>query len=55
MSAIWGTILLAIFSLKMAESEKTNRWLVVGEHLLVALIVVIIAHYLGDWVALTFK
>src|SRR4030042_10407 len=54
-SAIWGTILLAIFSLKMAESEKTNRWLVVGEHLLVALIVVIIAHYLGDWVALTFK
>ncbi|HUV42757.1 MAG TPA: VIT1/CCC1 transporter family protein [Patescibacteria group bacterium] len=54
-SAIWGTVLLAIFSLKMAELEKTNRWRVVGEHLLVALIVIILAHYLGNWVALTFK
>lgn len=49
-SAVWGTSLLAIFSFKMAEEQKVKPWRLVAEHLLVAVTVIVIAHYLGDWI-----
>jgi VIT1/CCC1 family predicted Fe2+/Mn2+ transporter len=49
-SAVWGASLLAIFSFKMAAEQKVKPWRLVAEHLLVAVVVIVIAHSLGDWI-----
>lgn len=53
-SIIWGLSLLAIFSLYLAKSQGEKPWKVISEHLLIALVVIIITHYLGHWVGSTF-
>lgn len=53
-SVIWGLAVMCIFSYKIAREEKAKPWKVVSEHLLIALVVIIITHYVGDWVSLTF-
>lgn len=53
-SVIWGISLISIFSYRMGIEQKTNPWSIVGEHLLITIIVVIITHFIGDWIA-TFK
>ena len=53
-SIIWGFLMLAILSYRISKEKNTSPWKVIGEHLLIALLVIIIAHYLGDWIALRF-
>ncbi|MEM2917072.1 MAG: hypothetical protein QXN63_01790 [Candidatus Bathyarchaeia archaeon] len=53
-SVIYGLTALCILSFAMAREQKENPWKVVGEHLIIALAVVTIAHYVGDWISLTF-
>ena len=53
-SVFWGLLALGFFSLNMAREQKVSPWMVVGEHLTVALVVVVIAHFVGDWISLTF-
>ncbi len=52
---IWGLLLLGIFSFLIAKEQKKNPRQVIAEHLIIALVVITITHYIGDWVALTFK
>lgn len=52
---IWGLTLLSIFSFFIAKEQKKNPRQVVAEHLIIALVVITITHYLGDWIALTFR
>lgn len=54
MSVIWGFTLLSIFSFYMAKEQKKKPWKVIIEHIAIALIVILIAHYVGDWIASTF-
>jgi len=54
-SVIWGLSLLCIFSLYMAKEQKVRAWKVVAEHLIIALVVIIITHYAGDWIGTTFS
>lgn len=49
-----GLLLLGVFSYLMAKKQNTKPWKVVGEHLLIAVVVITITHYLGKWVAATF-
>ena len=49
-SVAWGLAVLALFSFLMAREQKTNPYKVVIEHLFIALIVIAITHYVGDWV-----
>jgi len=49
-SLIWGMSILAILSYAMAKSQGERPWKVVGEHILIALIVISITHFVGDWV-----
>ena len=49
-SLIWGMSILAILSYKMAKSQEEPPWKVVGEHILIALVVISITHFVGDWV-----
>jgi VIT1/CCC1 family predicted Fe2+/Mn2+ transporter len=53
-SVIWGLSLLSIFSFLIAKEQKVKPWKVVMEHLVIALTVVVIAHYIGDWISETF-
>ncbi|MCS7363948.1 MAG: hypothetical protein NDF54_00725 [archaeon GB-1867-035] len=53
-SIIWGLFLLSIFSLQMAREQGREAWKIIGEHVATALMVVILAHYIGDWISITF-
>ena len=52
-SVILGLSILGILSFSLAGGQKAGRWKVVAEHLSIALAVVVITHYVGDWVSLT--
>jgi VIT1/CCC1 family predicted Fe2+/Mn2+ transporter len=49
-SVIWGLLLLAGLSFFVARAQGIPPWKVIGEHLLIALCVVVITHAVGDWV-----
>ena len=51
----WGILLLTAFSFLIAKRQKAKAWKVIGEHLLVSGAVIILAHYLGDWIRTTFQ
>jgi VIT1/CCC1 family predicted Fe2+/Mn2+ transporter len=53
-SVVWGLSLLGIFSFYIAKEQKVKPWKVIMEHLLIALVVITITHYVGDWVGSTF-
>lgn len=53
-SIIWGLLLLSILSFKIAQNQKVKAWMVVFEHLVIAVVVVIVANYVGYWISLTF-
>ena len=54
-SIIWGLSILCLLSYRIAMEQKTNPWKVIAEHLGIALIVIILTHYLGDWIASRFR
>ena len=54
-SIVWGLSLLSIFSFSMARGQKINPWKAVSEHLLIALVVIALTHYIGDWISTLFQ
>jgi len=54
-AVIWGLSALCILSLHISKGKRSRRWKVMLEHLAIALIVIVIAHYIGDWLSLTLK
>jgi vacuolar iron transporter family protein len=50
-SLIWGMSILAILSYAMAKAQGEAPWKVVGEHILIALVVIGITHWVGDWIS----
>jgi vacuolar iron transporter family protein len=50
----WGFLLLIIFNYYLAKSKKENPWLVIGEHLLIAVVVIIITFFVGRFIAINF-
>lgn len=53
-SVIWGLSVLAIFSFYVAKERRGKPWRVITEHLIIALVVIVITHYVGDWIGSTF-
>lgn len=53
-SVVWGLSLLAIFSYYLAKEQKEKTWKVIGEHLLIAVVVIIITHFVGEWIGSIF-
>ncbi len=49
----WGLGLLGVLSWFVARAQRLSPWNVIGEHWLIALAVIAITHYLGDWIAVT--
>ncbi len=54
-SIIWGIVLLAILSYFIAKSQKEKPWKVISEHLFIAFLVIVITHFVGDWVSNVFN
>jgi len=50
-SVIWGLSLIMAFSLYMAKQQNIKPFRVVLEHLAIAIFVIVVTHYVGDWVA----
>jgi VIT1/CCC1 family predicted Fe2+/Mn2+ transporter len=49
-SVIWGLCVLAVISVSIAREQNARPWLVVTEHIAIALLVVGATHYVGDWI-----
>ncbi len=54
-SVAWGLLVLSIFSFWIGKQRKQDPVRVVLEHLVIALIVIVITHFVGDWIAQTFS
>jgi VIT1/CCC1 family predicted Fe2+/Mn2+ transporter len=54
-SVIWGLSLMTIFSFYMAKQQNEKPWKVILEHIIIAIIVIVTTHFVGDWVALKFS
>lgn len=52
-SIIWALLLLGVFSYYLAVEKNTEPWKMVGEHLFIAVVVIIASHYLGKWISLS--
>ena len=48
---IWAMILITVFSIYLAKSQKKKIFKTVFEHLLIAIVVIIVTHFIGSWVA----
>ena len=49
-SLIWGLSTLTVLSYIIARSQNETPWKIVGEHLLIALVVIKITHWVGHWI-----
>jgi len=54
-SVLWGLSVLSVISFVMAKEQRQNPWTVVAEHLAIALVVIIITHFVGDWISSRFS
>jgi VIT1/CCC1 family predicted Fe2+/Mn2+ transporter len=54
-SVAWGMVVLVALSSAIARSNEERVLPVVGEHLLIAALVIVAAQFLGTWVAATFN
>ena len=53
-SVVLGLVMLGLLSFTLAKEQQGRPWSVVGEHLSIALVVVVVTHYVGDWVSMAF-
>jgi VIT1/CCC1 family predicted Fe2+/Mn2+ transporter len=53
-SIVWGLSILAIFSYTIAREQKTSPVSVISEHLLIAVVVIVTTHYVGELISIFF-
>jgi VIT1/CCC1 family predicted Fe2+/Mn2+ transporter len=49
-SLIWGLSVLTVLSYVIAKSQGEPPWKIVGEHLIIALVVIAITYWVGHWI-----
>ena len=54
-SILWGLLALAVLSAYIAKRQQEKPWKVIGEHILIALVVIILTNYIGQWINQTFN
>ncbi len=47
---IWGLSILTVLSYVIARSQGKPPWKIVGEHLMIAIVVIAVTHWMGDWI-----
>lgn len=53
-SIVWGLFVIIILSYFLAKAQNTRPIMVIGEHVGIAVVVVILSHFIGVWVSRTF-
>ena len=53
-SIVWGLLLLIGFNYALARGQAASPWRIMLEHVVIALVVISIAHLVGDWIGATF-
>jgi VIT1/CCC1 family predicted Fe2+/Mn2+ transporter len=53
-SVVWGLSLLALFSFFIAKEQGEKPWKPIAEHLLIAVMVIVITHLVGEWISSIF-
>lgn len=51
-SVVWGLLVVALLSAQLARQQRVRLLPVVGEHLAIAMVVIVITHFVGDLVAI---
>lgn len=54
-SVIWGLLLISVFSFWISKRNKMKAMKAVLEHLIIAIIVIIITHFIGKFSAVVFS
>ena len=53
-AVVWGLMIVTAMSYLTARLQQAPVWRAVGEHVLIALVVVALSHYIGVWVRAAF-
>jgi len=53
-SVVWGLLVIVILSYFLARSQDEPPLHIIGEHLGIAILVIVLSHYIGAWTAATF-
>ena len=53
-SVVWGLLVIVILSYFLAKSQGESPLMIIGEHLGIAILVVVLSHFIGVWVSETF-
>ncbi len=48
---VWGIFILTLLSYVIARDQREIPWKIIGEHVLIASLVIVATHYIGDWIA----
>lgn len=54
-SVIWGLSLICALSFFIAREERIEPWKVILEHLVIALLVIVLSNYVGSWIKSVFS
>ncbi|MBU0501982.1 MAG: hypothetical protein KJ811_01895, partial [Candidatus Margulisbacteria bacterium] len=47
----WGLGVLGLLSYGLAKREGEKPWAVMGEHLFIAVLVIVLTNFVGQWIA----
>lgn len=53
-SVIWGLLVIVVLSFFLAKSQDESPFSIIAEHVGIAVLVLVLSHYIGVWVAATF-
>lgn len=53
-SVVWGLFVIVVLSYFLAKSQDEPPLHIIGEHVAIAILVLVFSHYIGVWVAATF-
>ena len=53
-SLLWGMLVIIVLSIFLARVQKASPYLIIAEHLGIAILVVVFSHLIGIWVSNTF-
>lgn len=51
---MWGLTIVGVMSYVLARVQGASAWKAIGEHVAIALAVVVLSHYVGIWVRYAF-
>lgn len=51
---VYGIVLMTVYNFLIGRKQKIQTWRVVAEHLLIAVLVVVLAYLIGNWIQRNF-